>query len=270
MRDIQQYKTALDANNAYWMARISKEIYTKISEENNAPGKTKILKSLQDDDGDFISVSAIDKGNTEAALIEHQKYLCMVFRGTDESEDWLDNILILPTKKLFGEFHKGFWDATEEVWDGLYRKYEEKDKEKTRPLFITGHSLGGAMATIAAAKLIHLDKPFTSVYTFGQPRVMKSETAELFNDKGKARFFRFQNNNDIVTRVPPRKMEYSHVGETLYISEEKEIHKDPGFWFKFLDKVDGYAAALKEKRIDIIEDHDMGDYLAAIERGQFV
>ena len=188
------------------------------------------------------------------------------FRGTDEIKDWLDNINAFPTKELFGEFHKGFWNATEKVWAKLYEKYQEKHSEKKRPLFITGHSLGGAMATIAASRLVHLDKPFISVYTFGQPRAMNRDATRIFNAECKDRFFRFQNNNDIVTRVPARFMGYSHVGKFLYISEEKKICDDPGFWFQFLDAVDGYKEALKEKGVDAIEDHNMDNYLAAIEK----
>jgi len=263
-RKVEPYKRTLNSGAAYWMARLSKEIYTEVGGESNAPDVDKILQSLQKDDPDFVDVKAVEQGNSEAALVEHERYLCMVFRGTDEWKDWLDNINVPLVDELFGKFHRGFWNATEAVWPKLYGAYEEKHQANKRPLFITGHSLGGAMATIAAAKLIHLDKPFISTYTFGQPRAMHLDTAELFNTACKDRVFRFQNNNDIVTRVPPRKMDYSHVGTFLYISEEKTIHKDPGFWFKFLDTVDGYKAALKEKRLDGIPDHEIGHYLRSI------
>ena len=73
------------------------------------------------------------------------------------------------------------------------------------------------MATIAAAKFIHEDMPFTSVYTFGQPRAMTRDTSRIFNMECKSRFFRFHNNNDLVTRVPARVMGYSHVGSYMYI-----------------------------------------------------
>ena len=261
---IQPYKTTLNSGNAYWMARLSKEIYTEVS-ESNAPDGGKILKSLQADDSGFLSVFPIDKGNVEAALVEHEEYLCMVFRGTDEIKDWIDNINASLVEKLFGGFHKGFWEATEEVWSDLKPEYQKKREKKRLSLFITGHSLGGAMATIAAAKLIQSDQPFISVYTFGQPRAMNQDAARIFNTKCKDRFFRFQNNNDVVTRVPVRRTGYSHVGNTLYISKEKKIHDNPGVEFKFLDTIDGYEEALKAKRIDAIEDHKMDYYLAAID-----
>ena len=122
------------------------------------------------------------------------------------------------------------------------------------------------MATVAAAKLVHEDKPFTGVYTFGQPRALMRQTARIFNMECKPRFFRFHNNNDIVTRVPTRLMGYSHTGRYLYISEEGDIHQEPGFWFKFLDHCDGVLEALREKGIDAVEDHNMGKYLDAVKK----
>ena len=201
-------------------------------------------------------------------FVEHEDYLCMAFRGTDEIADWLDNLNAFCTKELFGEFHRGFWNSLEDVWGGMFDCYQSAYSIKKRPLFFTGHSLGGAMATLAAAKFIHQDWPFTSVYTFGQPRCMTHETARIFNMEAKGRFFRFHNNNDLVTRLPARVMGYSHVGTYFYITQEGEIHNDPGFWFKFADYIDGAVSAATEKGIDGIEDHDMNDYMQHIANWQ--
>ncbi|WGK70272.1 lipase family protein [Candidatus Haliotispira prima] len=135
--------------------------------------------------------------------------------------------------------------------------------------FITGHSLGGAMATIAAARFIAEDRPFTSVYTFGQPRALTRETARIFNAECKSRFFRFHNNNDMVTGIPARLMGYSHIGSYLYITEEKEMKQEAGFWFRFIDCIDGAVEALRESGLDCLEDHDIADYVAAVEKWDF-
>ena len=265
MKKISPYKTGLDSGNAYWMARLAKEIYLKRSEDNQIPDEEKILTNLKKDDNKFNSVLGVDKNSAQAALIEHEDFLCIAFRGTDELADWLDNLNAFSTKELFGEFHRGFWNSVEDVWKPINDKFRDLQQQRKRPLFITGHSLGGAMATIAAAKLIHEDKPFTSVYTFGQPRALTRETGLIFNAECRSRFFRFHNNNDIVTRAPARLMGYSHVGSYLYISDEKEICREAGFWFKFVDCFDGAISALREQEIDGIEDHDMGRYLEAVE-----
>ncbi len=265
-KQVSPYKTELDAGNAYWMARLSKEVYLTKSEDDQAPDEEKILSNLRKDDARFKSVLGVDKNSAQAALIEHDDFLCMAFRGTDELVDWLDNLNALSTKQLFGEFHRGFWDSVEDVWQPLDERLKALQQQKGRPLFITGHSLGGAMATIAAAKFIDQDRPFVAVYTFGQPRALSKKTAQMFNVECKSRFFRFHNNNDIVTRVPARLMGYSHIGSYLYISEEKEIHPEVGFWFKFMDCVDGAVSSMKEKVIDAIEDHNMDHYLYAIKQ----
>ena len=266
MKKLLPYKTDLDAGNAYWMARLSKEVYLRKSKDNPIPDEDRILVNLKKDDPKFITISSVDKNSAQAALIEHENYLCMAFRGTDEFSDWLDNINAFSTKELFGEFHRGFWNSLEDVWQSINERFRSLQEQNKRPIFITGHSLGGAMATIAAAKLIHVDKPFTSVYTFGQPRALSRETAQVFNVECKSRFFRFHNNNDIVTRVPARLMGYSHVGNYLYITEEKEIYREVGFWFKFLDQIDGAVKDVKEKGFDGIKDHDINEYLSAIEK----
>lgn len=263
-KTVSPFKTTLNAGNAHWMALLAQAVYTSKSDDNPTPDEANILAHLQTQDPKFIAVYGFQKNNAQAILVEHEDYLCMSFRGSDEKTDWLSNINVFHKKVLFRKFHKGFWNILEDIWKPLEQKYLQLKHNKPRPLFLTGHSLGGAIATIAAAKLIHTDSPFTSVYTFGQPRSMTRSTSRIFNDECKARFFRFHNNNDIVTRIPTRSMGYSHVGTYLYISEEKEIHQELGFWMRFLDAFDGILSAINESGMDAFEDHKMSGYLEAI------
>ncbi|MEQ1739408.1 MAG: lipase family protein [Methyloglobulus sp.] len=281
MKTVEPYKTTLSSGNAYWMARIAGAVYMKKSTNDPFPDEKKILADLKKEDPNFINVYGYSKNTAQAALVEHKDYFCFAFRGTDEIKDWLDNVNVFAEKALFGEFHRGFWRSLNDVWQPLYKKYNElwesdmlQNKlqggnlqiKKVRPIFITGHSLGGAMATIAVARLIHEDKPFISAYTFGQPRAMSVDTARIFNVEAKSRVFRFQNNNDIVTRIPARLMGYSHAGSFLYISDEQQLHNDPGFWYQFLDAIDGTVESFRDKKLDAIEDHGMAHYLDAIKK----
>tara|TARA_B100000470_G_scaffold44147_1_gene32253 strand:+ start:1137 stop:1958 length:822 start_codon:yes stop_codon:yes gene_type:complete len=266
---VNPYITKLDKGNAYWMARLAKAVYTHDQTPAKLPDKKAILNDLKSEDSDFLDVIVASKDSAQGMMVEHKEYFCLAFRGTDELADWVDNINAIAVKQLFGEFHRGFWNSVQDIWEILFGQYQLKAREKQKPLFLTGHSLGGAMATIAAAILSHRDLPFTSCYTFGQPRAMNKETSRLFNMECKERFFRFHNNNDIVTRVPARVMGYSHVGQYFYISEEVEIHQEPGFWFKFIDYVDGAVSSVKARRLDLIDDHNMDDYLAAVKKWDF-
>ncbi|MDT9337970.1 lipase family protein [Trichodesmium erythraeum 21-75] len=262
LRTIEPYKTFLSKNNAYWMARISNLTYC--CGQDSKPDEEKIIADLKAEDKKFISVTGESKNSSQAILVEHEDYLCMGFRGTDELKDWLDNFNVKRKKMLFGKFHAGFANSLKDVWKPLFNKYQELRQKKKRPLFLTGHSLGGSIATVAAARLIHQDLPFISVYTFGQPRTVDRRTARVFNAEAKSRFFRFHNNNDIITRFPSRTAGYSHVGTCVYVTQEITLHVDPGFWFRFVDGIDGVVNDISKLSIDFIADHDMGKYLSAV------
>ncbi|PCJ15472.1 MAG: lipase [Candidatus Cloacimonadota bacterium] len=268
-QEVSPYKTKIDSGNAYWMARLASLAYRCKSESDPFPNEEEILENLRKDDIEFLTVKGFNINSAQAVIIEHNNYICFAFRGTDELVDWLDNADIRSEKQLFGKFHKGFWNSTLDLWDSMWKHYKKLLSQKKRPLFLTGHSLGGALATIATAKLVYDDLPFTSVYTFGQPRAVDRTACRILNTEAKERYFRFQNNNDIVTRVPPRLAGFSHVGTYLYISEEKTIHTDPGFWFKFLDAVDGVVSDLANFGIDGIKDHNMDLYLKAVQKWKF-
>ena len=262
------YGTELTQEKAMLMAKIAKDIY--LDNKNGAPDENGILKSLKTHDIEFMSVTGANKNSAQGALIEHKKFICLAFRGTDEWQDWLDNLSALSTEEPYGDLHSGFNRSCEDIWNPLFGKYQQAHKKNPRPLYITGHSLGGGMATIAAAKLAHMDLPFSGVYTFGQPRAAKRDTARMISKDCEGRYFRFQNNNDIVTRIPARLMNYSHVGQCLYITEDKEIHTDPGFWFRFLDLKSGAVEAVKDslflnESIDLLEDHAMESYIEGLQ-----
>ena len=117
---------------------------------------------------------------------------------------------------------------------------------------------------------IHQNLSFTSVYTFGQPRTMTEETAKIFDAKAKSKFFRFQNNNDLVTRAPARLMGYSHVGMYIHITEDKKLYRDPGYWLSILDFINGALNNLFDLGMDSILDHDIEEYLAAVRKWDLV
>ncbi len=262
MAPVKPYRTTLDQGNAYWMARLADQIY-RSKPGGRQPDEAGILANLKAEDPGFLSVHGVSRNSAQAALVEHDTYLTLVFRGTDEAKDWLDNLNAFSEQALFGAFHRGFLHSVLDLWGDLFRLYSDLNAKKPRALFLTGHSLGGAMATVASSILIHQDEAFTSTYTFGQPRVVTRDTSRIYNIEAQRKTFRFQNNNDIVTRAPARMMGYSHVGTFLYITKEKEIHQDPGRWLQFLDTTTGAMESLKQQGIDHIEDHGMVHYLNA-------
>jgi hypothetical protein len=133
-----------------------------------------------------------------------------------------------------GRVHKGFKDALDEVWDKV-RPELDKLREGNRPLWITGHSLGAALATLAADRYGNVQ----GLYTFGSPRVGDSAFRNDFHVKT----YRVVNNEDVVTRVPSPNP-YVHVGDMKYIDSSGVIHDNPGRWERWTDDIIGHMATI--------------------------
>jgi len=85
-------------------------------------------------------------------------------------------------------------------------------------IYVTGHSLGGAIATLAAADLYSLS-PDLSVYTFGSPRVGDLAFASYF-DKIIPDTFRVVHNQDLVPHIPQRFLGFRHVSREVWYYQE--------------------------------------------------
>ncbi|NJM68999.1 MAG: hypothetical protein HC862_01575 [Scytonema sp. RU_4_4] len=97
------------------------------------------------------------------------------------------------------EIHIGFALLMEEILSEIQSVIEQL---KPRKICLTGHSLGGALATLAAYRLKRQNFPISDVYTFGAPRVGDSAFASRYEDC-KVPHFRIENKNDIVPHLPP-------------------------------------------------------------------
>ncbi|KAL6762402.1 Alpha/Beta hydrolase protein [Haematococcus lacustris] len=87
-------------------------------------------------------------------------------------------------------------------------------RQAGRRLWVTGHSLGGAMATLTALGLKRQGYNVAGLYTFGSPRVGNAGFSRLFRDAGLwTRSYRFVNEDDAVPQVPLTVMGYAHVGQ---------------------------------------------------------
>ena len=273
---LMPFKTAYRAHHALWMAKISRAVYFKVSEEDDSPDIPGIIETLKRDDQKFMAGKGFNAKSSQGAVLQHEDYLVAAFRGTDEVSDWLDNVNVLPKDGPLGQVHTGFHNALMDIWPDMKKEIQrirtQVDQEREAnnlpkrelPLWITGHSLGAALATLAAAEMVEANEPFHGLYTYGSPRCGDRDFARAFNAEASKRAFRFQNNNDIVTRAPARLMGYSHVGTFIYISEGGDLSFDAGFWYQFLDSVAGAINDIGQQGLDSITDHNMDNYIAAI------
>lgn len=254
------HTTAYNGNNALClavMANLAYEPETTIRKELLGWGYHKI---------DFFSV-----GGSEIFIAGDDEKIIVSFRGTQPSQlsDWLTDIDIALIDGPGGRVHNGFFHGVARVWGDLRQRITDfqDDAAKPQSLWFTGHSLGAALATIAVAKLRYLeDKPVYGLYTFGQPRSGDRVFAGYSNADTMTRTFRFVNNNDIVTRVPPRAMEYRHIGKLIYFNSDGVADTDIGPWLQFLDRVKGRIDDLGDLGPDGLLDHDMSTYVGLVRR----
>jgi triacylglycerol lipase len=150
------------------------------------------------------------KGQSQGFVIENDRCMVIAFRGTDSVADWLGNMQLLPEfdASLGGALHGGFLEAYRRVADVVDAAF---GRANGRPLWLTGHSLGGALAVIAA--VTHRAQPIAGLMTFGQPLLLGRRPARTVDIVFAQRYRRFVNRDDLVARVPPG---YVHAGVRVH------------------------------------------------------
>lgn len=212
-------------------------------------------------DAGFPDCEFVEHDGAQAYILGNQHDCMVICRGT-EPHEWNDvradaNAFTVLTE--VGRLHSGFNSEVNDLWPML----EQRLEENKRPLWFAGHSLGGAMATICAGrcKLSQIPSNPSAIFTYGSPRVGNRRYINFV----KIPHYRWVNNNDIVTRVPPQWLGYRHSGQELYINRNGDLQSlSP--WMRFGDRMKGLFAALRLGQIDYFGDHSMGRYIDAIQK----
>lgn len=207
----------------------------------------------------YVDCKFFDKDGAQGYGLAKDDYIVLAFRGTEpkEKSDVVADLKAWKSSSKYqGRVHAGFKDETVKLMP-MVEKFVEKHKGKK--IFVTGHSLGAAIATVVTTRLPV--KP-VATYTYGSPRVGNRKFRKHFNIDYSC--YRFVNNNDIVTAVPGPIM-YDHVGTNYYISYKKTIHKGMNPFLNWWDRIRGLFRAWRKGEIfDHVYDHDITRYAKAI------
>jgi triacylglycerol lipase len=159
-------------------------------------------------------IARFDDGGTQAFAGATDRELIVSFRGTSERADWRSDLDIRRVSTPFGKVHRGFHAALDRVWSDI-EPLIARERE-TRALWFTGHSLGGALAALAAGRCaLERRWPVAGLHTFGQPRVGNRKFADHLHDALGNRYFRFMNNLDTVPGVLSS-FAYRHAGQLIW------------------------------------------------------
>ncbi|NUT52331.1 MAG: lipase family protein [Saccharothrix sp.] len=206
--------------------------------------------------------------DTQAYTAADDDMIITAFRGTEPKkiQDWLSdaNTPPWPGPGNKGFVHYGFGEALQSIYPQVRDTILEfRDNDQT--IWFTGHSLGGALAALAAMRL-HFEEPgllADGVYTFGQPRVCDATLATAHDEAFRDRTHRFVNNNDIVAQVPPEPV-YHHVQKVHYIDSNGRIRDRMSTLGGLADRAKGLTADAFAPGSDGIRDHLMKNYLEAL------
>lgn len=203
-----------------------------------------------------------DRDGAQAYVLGNIDDVVVVFRGT-EPDEWNDVKANFDVTKSVAEtvgwVHRGFKYEVDDLWPRL----EQALVSNCRTLWFTGHSLGGAIATICAGrcKLSVIRSNPRALFTYGAPRVGNKRYVNYV----KLEFYRWVNNNDIVPRVPPVWLGYRHSGQELYLGVKGQIRSVTG-WQRSKDLVRGILGGLMQGRLDWISDHLLDEYIKHLRR----
>lgn len=226
--------------NAWWCSEISRTIYRR------------------DDRPRFLRAAGLherrhfDEGSTQASLVTGEGFAVLVFRGTQGLRDWWTNLRIgTRTWPPGGKVHEGFLRALHKVRKPIADALVGIDT----PIFVTGHSLGGALATLSASL-----QPFAACYTFGAPRVGD----RAFYDSLQCPLHRVVNDRDLVPALPPERLGYAHGGELHHIRADGSLVQNPTE-----QEIEAARSSLDDRRWfephEALTDHAPTNYSALLE-----
>ncbi len=215
-----------------------------------APYDAELLEEFES--SDFVVRAEIANEDAEAVVYEYGDTVVVAFRGTSSATDFLRDmkawkVHLEPYKKA--RVHAGFLAHYSKI-----RELVAKEVKTTERLIVTGHSLGGAVAQLAALEL-----SAEHCVTFGGPRVGNLRFAGIFNH-GVRETRRYVKQNDAIPRTP--KINFWHAHPQTYIAADGRVVFNPGWWFEKFDRMKDMWRGKRAR--ELLADHSSVGYWRAL------
>lgn len=220
--------------DAWWLAELCRLAYTPDAKEKDRsrfaglPDRASILAERTR----FVEVANVHKTGNHASWYRWEsedggrKASVLCFRGSKRTRQWVMNAIFRPHRweRFRQEFevegarvHSGFYVFFKRIWPLL----DLGEDVLPRPWIMTGHSLGGALATIAA-----LVGKADSLITFGSPKVGGALFSQLVEEKVSA--VRWIYGDDIVPLLPIATADrgeksFVHGGDPVFLDRDGNL-----------------------------------------------
>jgi triacylglycerol lipase len=201
----------LDRRNAWWLADAALLAYWDRTAAIDRFAQAGFDAEFMEDEG------------LQGYVARTASSVIVTFRGT-QPDDWQDlfddlQVGLVRWDRPGTHVHSGFKRSLDRIWDTLGPQLTALSA--SRRVWFTGHSLGGALATLAADRL----GDTAGVCTIGCPRVGDDAFVREFDRRFDGRALRYVNHTDIVTHLPAPLpfFPYAHVGGLRQIDAEGSI-----------------------------------------------
>ncbi|KAF2273726.1 alpha/beta-hydrolase [Westerdykella ornata] len=164
------------------------------------------------------------------AVDDTNRLIVTAFRGSRSIDNWLTNLQfdLVETNLCSGcQAHRGFWQSWLDSRTAVMAAI--KDARKRRPdytLVTVGHSLGGAVASLAAAQLRN-EGYNVDFFSFGAPKVGGTKLSDYISNQSGGNNYRVTHWNDPIPRLPPQVMGYVHISPEYYIDSQNNRDVKP-------------------------------------------
>lgn len=197
----------------------------------------------------FTEVNRISiKDDLCATILCNENDRVIAFRGsqTYTNIEEIFSIDLMNDGVLKGQAHRGFLTSFNKIWAKIEPLLDTQKK-----VWVTGHSLGGAHAAIAAVRAARRVGPnMDGIFTFGQPRI---GNAAYVSNLG-TEYFRWVNHHDPVPLLPSKWLKYRHAGRECYIKGGR--YHERNFIFRFL----AFLGSALNFVPQVLGDHDVTQY----------
>lgn len=217
MKEDDNVETFLNNIDPKVIEKMSPERQEVIKNIPNYAPNGKVMEFIDDTQTDFQA------GITKS---DAKKRLVVVFRGTESNMDWLYDFLICKHNykdniRIHSGFHRQlFSNSNYFKLTSCLSNLLSKDEYKDYTVYVTGHSLGGALATMYGYFLSkELCHNHVTVVSFASPRVGNQGFKDDFDRQKNLTCYRVTNNRDIVTATPM--VHYKHVGINIHLTNNQ-------------------------------------------------
>ena len=188
------------------------------------------------------------RGRSKAACgdeVARGRFIAEARRRLQFVWDYFQRVWPKELRHVYEGFQDAFHAAALRIGEIIGREREN------RQVWLTGHSLGGALAVLLAATLLESGIPVMGLYTFGAPRVGDSKFASLLDDGlAGAAHWRVANEGDLVPHVPAQ-MFFSHAGNRMLLMKDAPRNDSESTWKGFIRETWSWMGELAEDARDL-------------------